>query len=126
MITKRALWIIGVGFAGVVMGEFNGGDKAAALGLLWGISVGCGFGSIFDGKSPARRVVYYWTATLAIVGVPFGLVIGAGFEPYASMNHDIAHSFIGALAGALLGFFVGSVQLMRSRRKLGASNSGVS
>lgn len=124
--TKRGLWTIGVGFAGLVMGEFNGGDKGAALGLLWGISVGYGFGSIFDGKSPARRIVYYWIATLAIAGIPFGLVIGAGFEPYASMNHDVAHSLIGALAGALLGFFVGSVQLMRSRRKLGTSNSGVS
>lgn len=124
MTTKRVVWTIGLGFAGLLMGEFTGGEKGAALGLLWGISVGYGFGSIFDGKSPIKRSFYYWIATLAITGVPFGLVIGAGFRP--SLPQDIAHGLIGSLAGALLGFFVGSIQLMRSRRKLGASNSGIS
>jgi hypothetical protein len=114
MINKRALWTIGVGFAGLVMGEFNGGDKGAALGLLWGVSVGYGFGSIFDEKLPIKQRVYYWMATLAIASVPFGLVIGAGLRP--SVSQDVVHGLVGFLVGAVLGLVVGSIGLRRSRR----------
>lgn len=118
MTEKRFLWSIGVGFAGFIMGEFSGGDKGALIGLLWGISVGYGFGSIFDGKSPIKRVVYYWIPTLAIAAIPFGLVIGAAFQP--SVVRDTVDGLVGALMGALLGLFIGRIQLTHSRRKLAA------
>jgi hypothetical protein len=115
--TRRILWTAGVGFVGFFIGGSGGGVRGSALGLLWGSSIGFGFGSIFGQEHHTKRVVLYWGVTLALTGIFFGLVIGAGFFPYDSVVQLIAAGTIGAAAGMLLGSLIGIIQLKRLRRK---------
>jgi len=117
-----------MGTAGLLLG-LKGQDTPSdvwwtVLGTIWGASIGYGFGSIFDQKHPTKRVVTYWATTLTLVGSFFGLVIGAGVQPYASVAQRIVAGAIGALAGTLFGLLFGTMQLRRLRRRSLASHSG--
>jgi len=65
-----------MGLAGFLIGGKGGGIEGIWLGSLWGAGIGYGFGSIFDQNSPTKRIVVYWSVTLALVALFFGLLIG--------------------------------------------------
>ena len=118
---KRVFWTVGMGVGGLLLGlkgqDTPGDAWWTALIVIWAASTGYGFGAIFDQKHPTKRLVIYWAATLALVGSFFGLLIGAGVQPYASIAQRTVHGAIGALVGALFGLLFGTVQLKRLRRK---------
>jgi hypothetical protein len=118
--------MVGVGLAGFFIGGIGGGPKGSVLGLLWGASIGCGFGSIFDQTHATNRIVVYWGATMALVGPFFGLIIGAAFFPYDSVAQEIIAGGIGAAVGMLFGSLIGIVQLKRLRRRSQAPPLGAS
>lgn len=125
---KRVFWTVGMGTVGLLLG-LKGQDTPSdiwwtALGTIWGASIGYGLGTIFDQDRPTRHLVIYWAATLALVGLFFGLLIGAGVQPYASVAQRTVAGLVGALAGVLFGLFVGNMQLRRLLRKSQGSHSG--
>jgi drug/metabolite transporter (DMT)-like permease len=125
---KRLLWTVGMGIVGLLLG-LKGQDTPAdiwwtALTVIWAASIGYGFGTIFDQKHPTKRLVIYWAGTLGLVGCFFGLLFGAGVQPYATVAERGLHGGIGAFAGALSGLLLGTMQLKRLRRKAQASHSG--
>jgi len=125
---RRVFWTVGMGIAGLVLG-LKGQDTPAdiwwtALGTIWGASIGYGLGTVFDQKRPTKRLVVYWAATLALIGPFFGLLIGAGVQPYASVAQRTVAGAIGALAGTVLGLLVGTIQLRRIRRRSQDIDSG--
>jgi hypothetical protein len=120
---RRVLWTIGVGFGAFFIGGKGGGVGGSVIGLIWGASIGYGFGTIFDQKSPTKWLVIYWATTLALVGPFFGLLVGAGMLPYASDAQLVVAGGTGALAGMLFGLLVGTTQLKRLRRKCRGSDS---
>jgi hypothetical protein len=106
-----------VGLGGFFIGGEGGGPAGSALGLVWGACIGYGFGSIFDNKQATKRIVVYWGLTLALIGIFFGLVLGAPVEPSVA-------GAIGAAVGALSGSLIGVIQLLwRLRRKPQTPNS---
>jgi drug/metabolite transporter (DMT)-like permease len=113
--TRRILWTAGVGFVGFFIGGKGSGLTGSGLGLLWGGSIGYGFGSIFDQKLARKRVVVYWGITLGLVGAFFGLVLGAPEEP--SVAKETVAGTIGAAVGILFGSLIGIIQLWRLRQK---------
>ncbi len=115
--TRKMLWIAGVGLAGFFIGGTLAGPAGSALGLIWGGSIGYGFGSIFDQTLAANLIVIYWGATLALVGPLFGLQISAEVFPKPTIREDISAAVIGAAGGMLFGSLVGIIQLWRLRRK---------
>jgi hypothetical protein len=125
---KRVFWTVGMGTVGLLLG-LKGQDTPSdiwwtALGTIWGASIGYGLGTIFDQDRPTRHLVMYWAATLALVGLFFGLLIGAGVQPYASVAQRTVAGLVGTLAGVLFGLFVGNMQLRRLLRKSQGSHSG--
>jgi hypothetical protein len=125
---KRVFWTVGMGTVGLLLG-LKGQDTPTdiwwtALGTIWGASIGYGLGTIFDQDRPTRHLVMYWAATLALVGLFFGLLIGAGVQPYASVAQRTVAGLVGTLAGVLFGLFVGNMQLRRLLRKSQGSHSG--
>jgi hypothetical protein len=114
---RRTLWMVGVGLAGFFIGGIGGGPKGSVLGLIWGASIGWGFGSIFELTHATNQVVLYWGATMALVGPFFGLIVGAAFFPYDSVVQEVIAGGIGAAAGMLFGSLIGIVQLKRLRRR---------
>lgn len=119
---KRILWSLGVGLGGFCIGGMGGGPAGAALGFIWGASIGYGFGSIFDTKQSTKWLVGYWVLALALVGVFFGLVLGAPQEQ--SVAKETVDGAIGAGVGALCGSLIGVIQLLwRLRRKSQIPNS---
>jgi hypothetical protein len=121
---RRILWTVGVGLGGFFLGGKGGGLWGTILSPIWGASIGYGFGAIFDQKHPTKRLVIYWAATLALVGSFFGLLIGAGVQPYPSTVQLTVAGTIGALVGALFGLLFGTMQLRRLRRRWPGSHSG--
>ena len=113
--TRRILWTTGVALAGFFIGGKGGGLTGSGLGLLWGGSVGYGFGSIFDQRHATKWLVAYWGITLALIGPFFGLIIGA--KPDYSLSDQAVSGGIGAAVGALFGSLIGTIQLWRLRRK---------
>jgi hypothetical protein len=104
---KRFIWTVAFGLAGLFLGlkadEPPGFPLWGVLGTAWATTVGYGFGTIFDRKHPTRRPALWWPLTLALVGVFFGLIIGAGVvSDYTLVDQTIA-SGLGALVGGLLG-----------------------
>ena len=81
-------------------------------------------GNDLRSRSAHETLVIYWAATLALVGLFFGLLIGAGVQPYASVAQRTVAGLVGALAGVLFGLFVGNMQLRRLLRKSQGSHSG--
>jgi membrane protein YqaA with SNARE-associated domain len=125
---KRVFWTVGMGTVGLLLG-LKGQDTPSdiwwtALGTIWGAGIGYGLGTIFDQARPTRHLVMYWAATLVLVGLFFGLLIGAGVQPYASVAQRTVAGLVGALAGMLFGLFVGKVQLRRLNRKSQDSHLG--
>jgi hypothetical protein len=125
---KRTLWTAAMGLAGLLLGlksqDTPGDIWWTTLIVIWAASIGYGFGAIFDQKHPTSRLVIYWAATLGLMGCFFGLLLGAGMQPYASVAQRTLHAAIGALAGALFGFLFGRMQLRRLRRRAQAPHSG--
>jgi membrane protein DedA with SNARE-associated domain len=121
--SRRALWAAGVGVAGFIIGT-GAGPVGSGLGALWGGAIGYGFGSIFGQTLPTKWLVTYWGVTMALVGPFFGLLVGAAMQPYASLSQLTLAGVIGLLAGMLLGFFIGTMQLRRIRRRFQSTQSG--
>src|SRR5258708_7418808 len=124
---RRGFLTLGLGIAGLFLGlkgqDTSGEMWMTALGGIWGGGIGYGFGTIFDQKNPTKRIVIYWAATLALVGPFFGLLIGAGMQPYASVVRLTVAGITGSLVGMLFGFLVGTLQLKRLRRRSQTSES---
>jgi hypothetical protein len=110
-----------MGLAGFLIGGKGSGIEGIWLGSLWGASIGYGFGSIFDQTSPTKRIVVYWSVTLALVALFFGLLIGGGVKPNPSSAYLSWVGFSSLLAGALLGSAIGAAQFDRLKRKLQGS-----
>ena len=113
---RRVFWTVGVGLGGFLIGGKGGGVQGSLLGLMWGGSIGYGFGSIFDQKLPPKLLAAFWTATLALVGIFFGLLIGAALQLDSSDAQTTIDGAVGAAAGALLGVLVGTIQSRRFGR----------
>lgn len=113
---RLVLWTVGMGLLGFGLGWFGQGGHpfdvagltALAIFVVWGSSVGYGFGSIFDPSVPRRRLVIYWVVTLAWMSLVF-----SGFAPFHSWPAKVVAT---AVAGALLGALVGTVHLKQTRR----------
>jgi hypothetical protein len=114
---RRVLWTVGLGLGGSLLGGKGGGWWGAVIGTIWGGSIGFGFGSIFNEKNATKLLLVYWTITLALVGVFFGLLVGAGLQPDDSTFKEAIHGVIGLIVGAMLGTLVGTKQLGRMRRQ---------
>lgn len=105
---------MGVGLGGFLIGGESGGPAGSALGFIWGGCIGYGFGSIFDTKQATKWLVAYWVQALSLIGIFFGLVLGAPPEP--SVAKETVAGAIGAGVGALCGSLIGAIQLWRLRR----------
>ena len=113
---RRVFWTVGVGLGGFLIGVKGGGVQGSLLGLMWGGSIGYGFGSIFDRKLPPKLLVVFWAATLALVGIFFGLLLGAGLHVDPSDAQTTMDGAVGAAVGAILGALVGTIQSRRFGR----------
>ena len=104
---------------GLVLGlkgqDTSADDRWTVVAVVWAASIGFGLGTVFDQKQPTRRLVLYWAGTLALIGPFFGLLLGAGLQPYASTAQEVFHGVIGAVTGSLFGLLIGTVQLRRFR-----------
>jgi hypothetical protein len=120
-----------MGAAGLILG-LKGEDTQAdvwwtVLIVLWFATIGYGLGSIFDQKRPTKRLVIYWAATMALVAPFWALPVAAAIQPdlpNLPFGRQATVGIVGALVGALLGFFVGVIHLSRLRRRSQASHSG--
>ena len=74
----------------------------ADLGLVWGASVGFGFGWIFDQKQPSEWAVVVWAVTWALIGTFFGLIAGA--VPDYTLAKQVGAGISGATVAGLFGF----------------------
>jgi hypothetical protein len=116
--TRRILWAAGVGLAGFLIGGKGGGILGADLGLVWGASVGFGFGWIFDQKQPSKWAVVVWAVTWALIGTFFGLIAGA--VPDYTLAKQIAAGISGAAVGALFGLVIGILRERNLRQRVTA------
>jgi membrane associated rhomboid family serine protease len=114
---RRIVWMVAMGLGGLLIGGKAGDPKGIALGLIWGASIGYGFGVIFDQEHATKTVLAYWAATLALIGIFFGLILGAGLRPEPSLLQETVAGAIGALAGAMLGLLIGNMRLRRLHRR---------
>lgn len=112
--TRRILWTTAVALAGFFIGGKGGGLTGSGLGLVWGGSIGYGFGSICDQHHATKWLLVYWGVTLALIGPFFGLIIGA--KPDYSVSDQAVSGAIGAAAGMLLGLIFGAIHLNHLRR----------
>lgn len=120
---RRILWTLGVGLGGLLIGGKGGGAWGTLLGPIWGAGIGYGFGSIFDKKRVAEPIIAYWALTLALVGLFFGLLIGAGLQPTPSVVQHAMAGALGTVAGGLVGLLVGTTQERKLRRRSQGSPS---
>ena len=107
---RRLYWTAGVGLAGFFVGGKAGGAPGAVIGLIWGASVGFGFGAIFCEQRPTKLLILYWALTLGFLGPFLGAVIEAVPRPYVSETQLFIAGGFGALAGATLGVVAGLIQ----------------
>ena len=118
---RRLFWTVGLAIFGFYFGwNGQGGDldlRQVAIATVWAGCVGYGFGSIFERRAPGRRLIFYWAATLALIGLFFGPLL-----PIASF---IVRQALGGVIGALVGVLAGTVQLTLARRKLQAPDADV-
>jgi len=114
---KRVFWAVGVGLAGCFVGGNAGGGVGAVVGLIWGASIGFGFGTIFIQKGSSKGLVLWWAGTIALVGPFFSVLIEALPRPYISNLQLIVAAVVGVLVGALLGLVIGALQSKRLRRR---------
>lgn len=114
---KRALWTVVLGLCGFLLGGKGGEWWGAIVGMVWMGSIGFGFGSIFTETRPSKLLIVYWGATLALVGVFFGLLVGALLLPNDSTFNEVIHGVLGFVAGVGLGVLIGTGQLGKRRRQ---------
>jgi hypothetical protein len=120
---KRAFWTLGMGIVGFWLPwsvSYLPGSSISdiAVGTLWGASIGLGFGTIFEQKQLRKRIIFYWAATMALVGTFFGLLILNQFSSFVAGG-------AGALTGTLLGTLFGIMHLSLFRRRSKISRSNV-
>ncbi len=114
---KRLYWTAGVGLAGFFVGGEAGGTSGVIIGLIWGASIGFGFGAIFCEQRATKRLILYWALTLGLLGPFFGVVIEAAPRPYVSETQLITAGALGALLAGTLGIVAGLIQWkLRVRR----------
>jgi hypothetical protein len=104
---KRLYWMLGLGIAGLFIGLHAG---SAIIGLVDGLGVGLGFGTIFSERRPTPLLILYWALTLAIAGPFFGVLVEAIPNPSSSRNRLILAGCLGAVVGGGLGAAVGLMQ----------------
>ena len=92
----------------------------ADLGLVWGASVGFGFGWIFDQKQPSKWAVVLWAVTLALIGTFFGLIAGA--VPNYTLAKQVGAGISGAAVGALFGLVIGILRERKFRQRVTANS----
>lgn len=118
---RRVLWTASMAIVGLFFGLKGQGANPDVRGLvvatLWAAAIGYGFGSIFDQRRPEKRLIIYWMATLALLGLFFGPLL-----PITSFR---TASAIGAAIGATVGTIVGVSQLGRAKRGPQSPNAGV-
>ena len=122
---RRIVWMVGMALGGLLIGGKAGNLNGIVLGLIWGASIGYGFGAIFDREQTTKLVVVYWAATLALTGVFFGLLVGAGMHPSPTNAQQMIAGVIGAVSGATLGLLIGSLRIRRFRRRSQVSHTDV-
>lgn len=116
---KRVSWAVVLGIGGLCIGGVAGGSEGSLAGFLWGACIGYGFGSIFDTRQAAKRLVVYWGITLALIGISLGVLFGVP----AQRSETVAGAIGGGL-GALCGSLIGVIQLLwRRHRKSQAQHS---
>jgi hypothetical protein len=118
--TRRILWTAGVGLCGFLIGGKGGGILGADLGMVWGASIGFGFGWIFDQRQLSKSAVIVWAITLALIGTFFGLIAGA--VPDYTTAKEIHAGISGAGVGALFGLFVGILRERKFRERVMANS----
>jgi hypothetical protein len=115
-VMKRILWTIGMSMIGLFLGlkgQGIGTDvREVAIATIWAGAIGFGFGSIFSQRRPGKLLIFYWAATLMLVGLFFGPLL-----PVASFATSQA---LGGSLGALAGVVAGSIQSKLEHR----SNDG--
>jgi len=108
---RRVYWTLGAGLAGFILGakavDTPADNGWAVLGVLWGASIGLGFGTIFDQKFPRKRIIIYWATTLALVGPFFGLLANAAAHPDSSAHQQTIAAGMSAAIGMLVGALIG-------------------
>jgi len=118
--TRRILWTSGVGLAGFLIGGKGGGILGADLGLVWGASIGFGFGWIFDQKQPSKWAVVVWAVTWALIGTFLGLIAGA--VPDYTLAKQVGAGIFGATVGGLFGFVIGVLRERKFRQRVMANS----
>lgn len=114
---RRIVWMVGMALGGLLLGGKAGNLNGIVVGLTWGAGIGYGFGAIFDREQTTKVVVVYWGVTLALTGVFFGLLVGAGMHPSPTDAQQTVAGVIGGVSGATLGLLIGGIRLRRVRRK---------
>jgi hypothetical protein len=114
---RRVVWTVGMALGGLLLGGKTANSNGIVIGLIWGASVGYGFGIIFDREQTTKHLVAYWAATLALTGVFFGLLVDAGMHPSPTDAQQTVAGAIGAVSGATLGLLIGTLQVRRLRRR---------
>ena len=111
---KRVVWTVALGLIGFAFGwKGQSGElniRQLIIATLWAGCIGYGFGSIFDQRVAGKRLILYWSITLALVGLFFG--------PLLPTNSFILGQAVGALIAGVMGTLVGMLQLKLARRKL--------
>jgi hypothetical protein len=110
---KRLFWTAGVALVGFWFGWFGQGYPfnfvVLATFTIWGGCIGYGLGSIFDQRTPTRRLIVYWAITLGL--------LGSLLFPILPFHFVLAQVGVAAAIGALVGTLVGAIQLKLARRK---------
>jgi hypothetical protein len=107
---KRLYWTAGAGLAGFFVGGKAGGGLGAIIGLIWGASIGFGFGAIFCEQRAAKRLILYWALTLGLLGPFFGVIIEAVPRPYVTETQLITAGALGAVLAGTLRVVAGLIQ----------------
>jgi hypothetical protein len=110
---RRVFWTVGLAIFGFYFSWSGQGVdvdlRQVAIGTAWAGCVGYGFGTIFEQRAPGKRIIFYWAATLLLIGVFFG--------PLLPVPSFIVRQVIGGVIGTLTGILVGIVQLKLSTAK---------
>ena len=118
---KRIFWTVGMSLVGLCFGWYSQGYplnfRELAISTIWAGSIGFGFGSIFSQHRQGMRLVIYWAATLALVGLFFG--------PLLPTRSFIVGQALGGAMGAFVGVLAGTLQLKLAHRKSQAPSASV-
>ena len=84
------------------------------LAVLWAAAIGNGLGAIFDQSLRGKGLIFYSTATAALIGIFFGLLIGAGLHPQESTESQVLDGTIGAIVAGAIGLLVAMLRVRRA------------